>query len=139
MIIVADPVRVNDQARSVLSWTDALTTVGWVATEVDCLDGMGYDGLSYPDVMLKADLSYIRSIGYLQEIYNEYGPNIDWIFEDCHATESVLPPRPKLGYDSSETLLVGVTSWTLDCLRDIPAGYHHTSYSFDSWILLIGI
>ncbi len=64
-------------------WTDALTTDGdgglASSTEVDCLDDVEYDGVSYPDVMLEADLSYIQNIPYQQEIYIEYGPIIDWI------------------------------------------------------------
>ena len=135
-ITVANPVRINSNER-VPFWLDELKTVGWGATSVTYITDDEYEE-TYPTILHEVDLTYVAATR-CQQIFTEF---------ETQATPDMLcagdqgqsvcfgdsgGPLFKVATDPSETILVGVTSWLLDCTGDYPAIFHRTSYSFD-WI-----
>ena len=136
MITVANPVAINSNER-VPFWLDELKTVGWGATSVTYItDDVSEE--TYPTILQEVDLTYVASTR-CQQIYTDFNPQTtpdmmcagDQGQSVCFGDSG--GPLFKVTKNPSETIVVGVTSWLLDCTGDYPAIFHRTSYSFD-WI-----
>ena len=152
-ITVTDPVQINQQASisSLLSSSSSnarLTTVGFGATSTMIVDGVEY-GDSFADVLQELDLTLVDSAS-CEQIFTEYGVDFwvpiefDWVTDDmmCAATQGAAScfgdsGSPLLILDRNDPslmpLLVGLTSWSVNCEGKLPVVFHRTSQSFE-WI-----